>query len=145
MQQRPTKQVRHQQHQHPSTVCSTLAVRTLTLTCSLSQAPTSFHLAPIISLSLALAHTATETAAFIFKSNESEIAGAPLSAHYTPLSNTFAGGLRKWSKHEIDIINTQLETLQMSFDETETAREAPRATTTGFCVALLILLLLLLL
>lgn len=98
-----------------------------------------------LSLSLALAHTATETAAFIFKSNESEIAGAPLSAHYTPLSNTFAGGLRKWSKHEIDIINTQLETLQMSFDETETAREAPRATTTGFCVALLILLLLLLL
>lgn len=98
-----------------------------------------------LSLSLALAHTATETAAFIFKSNESEIAGAPLSAHYTPLAYTFAGGLRKWSKHEIDIINTQLETLQMSFDETETAREAPRATTTGFCVALLILLLLLLL
>jgi len=58
---------------------------------------------------------------------------------------TFTGVLRKWSKHEIDIINTQLETLQMSFDETETAREPPRATTTGFCVALLLLLSLVLL
>jgi len=33
----------------------------------------------------------------------------------------------------------------MSFDETETAREPPRATTTGFCVALLLLLSLVLL